>query len=160
MSKMLRRSTILSLAMFSVVMLSSCYGHFPLTRAVYRTNGNVGGQVEGDSTQKRLFQSIVQWIFIPVYGGAIIVDAAVLNVMEFWTHEVVQIGSARDGDTHYAFVPSADGRTATMTLSRDGKVLSATQLTRVSDSVMEMRDGQGRLTGTIHRDASGVRFVK
>ncbi len=132
MPRMLRKTTIIAMIALWMFVSIGCYGHFPLTRAVYRTNGNVGGEVQGDSTKKHFLQSLVMWVFIiiPVYGVSMFVDAIVLNVMEFWSGNVVQIGAAEDHDgVHYAFTPSADGRTATITLSRDGRVMQSTQLT-------------------------------
>jgi hypothetical protein len=156
--KTLRKGVISMMIAIMLLVSTGCYGHFPLTKAVYRTNGNVGGQIQGDSTQKHFFQSLVMWVFIiiPVYGVAMFVDAIVLNVMEFWTGNVVQIGSADQNGVHYAFVPSADGREATLTLSREGKVLNTTHFIRVSDKVMEVRNANGQVTGKLLRNGTSV----
>ncbi|MEN6624902.1 MAG: DUF3332 family protein [Candidatus Sumerlaeia bacterium] len=158
MYRSLRKGLIISMIAVWMFVSLGCYGRFPLTRAVYRTNGNVGGQIQGDSTQKKIFQSIVMWVFIiiPVYGVAMFVDAIVLNVMEFWTGNVVQIGSVERDGVQYAFVPSADGKEATLTLSRNGQVINTTRFTRVSDKEMQVRDAQGKLTGKLLRDATGA----
>ncbi|MCL5270428.1 MAG: DUF3332 domain-containing protein [bacterium] len=102
LKKMVRnRLFALLLLALSVVPLSGCYGHFPLTRAIYQANGSVGGEIQGDSTQKKIAQSAVMWVFviIPVYGIGAIGDALVFNVVEFWTGETVQIGQAQPGAT-------------------------------------------------------------
>ncbi len=148
---------LVAAGMVSLMLLVSvgCYGHFPLTRAVYRVNGNIGGTVGNDRSQSKFIQSIVMWIFviIPVYSVATFVDAFVMNLIEFWTGNVVQVGSVeRDGYT-YAFVPSGDGREAVMTISHEGETLARTHFTRVSDQMMEVRDGEGQMLGQLLRTA-------
>ncbi|MCE5231355.1 DUF3332 family protein [bacterium] len=156
--KALRKGIIISMIAIMMLVSTGCYGHFPLTKAIYRTNGNIGGEVNVDSSKRNIVRSLVMWVFIifQVYSIGALVDVIVLNVMEFWTGNVVQIGSADRDGIHYAFVPSADGREATLTLSRDGKVLNTTHFVRISDKVMEVRNADGRVTGKLLRGANGI----
>lgn len=95
--------------------LSGCYGHFPLTRAVYRMNGNVGSSIGEDRTARRMIQSGVMWVLliVPVYEVAMFADAFVLNLVEFWTGDRVEISSEQEaGGAQVAVEPSTEMRTA------------------------------------------------
>ncbi len=81
-----RRRILFYTAILSLVPLAmGCFGHFPMTSAVYQGNRNVYGSVEGDNTQRKMAQSAVMWVFLPIYAGAAIGDMAVFNLIEFWT---------------------------------------------------------------------------
>ena len=150
------RTATIAVVLLAFTVLSGCYGRFPMTRAVYRINGDIGGRVDGDSTMKRFVRSIVMWVFIiiPVYGVAMFVDAIALNLVEFWTGEPIDISGIQKDGYEYAF-RSDDGREAIMTISREGEIVGQTHFTRVSDSLMEVRGAQGNLTGRLTRGADG-----
>lgn len=99
MKKWTRLIAILVLAgmLFSMV---GCYGKFALTRKVYEFNGSVGN---------KFVNTIVMWVmyFVPVYGFAILIDAAILNLIEFWT-----------GSNPMAMAP---GQVEKQTIENDGK---------------------------------------
>jgi hypothetical protein len=80
-----RRTFCLGLLAMAPLALSGCFGGFPMTKAVYHGNRNVYSSVEGDRTQRKLAQSVVMWVFIPVYAGAAVGDMVVFNLIEFWT---------------------------------------------------------------------------
>ncbi len=137
----------------------SCYGRFPMTRLIYRVNGEIGGSVGNDHSQHGFVRSIVMWVFliIPVYELASIIDIFVLNLIEFWGGGPVELGEhiAPDG-TRVATVPSADGKTAMVTVtSKNGKVLGRQQLVKVSDQLLEVRNENGTLAGTAEKNANG-----
>lgn len=128
----------------------NCYGHFPLTHAVYRINGKV---------ENKLLRSVVFWILviIPVYKTAMFADAIVLNLIEFWTGASVDISSVQERDgVQVALQSSDDGRKAVLTISQDGKVLTEQHVVKVSDAVFEMRDASGKLTGKILKTTAGA----
>jgi len=141
----------------------SCYGRFPLTRTIYRVNGELGGAVGSDSTQHKFVQSVVMWVFviIPVYSVSMIIDAIVFNLIEFWTGNVIQIGEhvAPDG-TRLSVVPDVGGQTATMTISKEGQVLARQRLVRVGERRLEVRQEDGSLAGSAERGPDGTVVFK
>ncbi len=153
----MRRGIAAGLILVMLMLSTGCYGYFPLTRTVYRVNGEIGGTVGADTTQRRVLQSIVMWVFliIPVYGVASLVDALVMNVIEFWTGDIIEVGQAEKDGYHYAFVPSADGREAVVTISHEGEMISQTRLVKVSDQILEVVNAQGQLLGKLTRNADG-----
>ncbi len=70
----------IAVAMGGTLMLQSgCYGSFALTKKLYDWNGSVSND--------KFVKSLVFWalMIIPVYGVASLVDAVILNLIEFWT---------------------------------------------------------------------------
>jgi hypothetical protein len=144
---------VVSLATLS---LSGCFGGFPLTHAVYKGNRNVYGSVDGDNTQRKMAQSAVMWLFIPIYAGAAVGDIVVFNLIEFWTGSQTDISYNQETDgTKVALSPSADGREVTLTLSRDDKIVTQKRFVKVSDTVFEVRDPYGQLDGKVIRGQDG-----
>jgi hypothetical protein len=145
---------LVAIAPFSL----SCYGRFPLTKAVYGMNGRAGRSFGADRTQHKLVQSVVMWVLwiIPVYEVAIFADAFVLNLIEFWTGDTIEVGSVQERDgVQVALEPKAGGHEAVLTISRDGQLLTEQHVVKVSDTVFEMRDPSGNLSGTVQKTASG-----
>lgn len=140
----------LILALAVLPLATGCYGQFPAVRAVYKING--------DCHENGAVQSVVMWIFVivPVYGVATVADVFILNLLEFWSGETIEIGTRaeQDGIT-YALEPSQDGRRARMTVSRDGKILGQAFFVKTSDGEFEVRDADGRLAGKVVRTADG-----
>jgi len=132
-------------------LITGCYGHFPITNHVYKANGNV--------TKYSLVHTVVFWAFliISVYEIGFLGDILVFNLIEFWTgasplEPVATID--REGNT-VALTPAENGRDAILTVSRDGRVLTQERFTRVSDTVFEVRDAQGKLNGKVIRSGDG-----
>lgn len=92
MNRTFRLLMLLSLTMVSLN-LQACFGKFNLTRAMWDFNKNISGN------------KFVQWAvflvmtIVPVYGVGVLVDALVINSIEFWTGEnpVSSAGSADTG---------------------------------------------------------------
>jgi len=64
----------------SSIALSGCIGSFTLTHKIYSWNEK--------ATDNKYVNSAIMWVlgfFTPVYAGTIIIDAAILNVIEFWS---------------------------------------------------------------------------
>lgn len=126
-----------------------CYGAFPMTHIVYKLNGAV---------QPGALSQIVFWVFVifPVYSIAMLADAVVFNLVEFWTGAKIDVTTAQgpDGST-YTLAPSEDGRQATLTVSKDGAVSAEMRFVRLADGVVEVRDADGRLAGHVVPDGSG-----
>src|SRR3712207_767327 len=82
--------------------MTGCFGKFSLTRAMWDFNKNVSGN------------KFVQWavflvmIIVPVYGVGTLVDALVINSIEFWTGNN-PIGSAEGVDANTRVVRLGNG---------------------------------------------------
>lgn len=80
---------------------TSCYGSFGLTHKLHRWNGGIGGK-------------FVRWlvflglIIIPVYEIALIVDALILNSIEFWTGDSKVARVERRGNTAVAITTTGE----------------------------------------------------
>ncbi len=130
-----------------------CYGSFPVTHAIYQLNGDI---------KPGILSQVIFWVFVilPVYWIGILADAIVFNLVEFWTGaDFAEKTSMNPDGTAVALKPSADGREASLTLSRDGVVLSQVRFVRVSDTVCEARDPDGKLAGMVTKTpAGGLQF--
>lgn len=150
---------IVSLVLLVTVtpLMTACYGNFPLTKFIYEFNGDIGDEM-GEGTGARLIQSIVMWIFviIPVYGIAMLADAFIFNLVEFWTGEPVELSSTttEDGST-VTLAPGESDDVAVLTLERDGEVKAQHQFVRLSPEVMEVRSMEGELLGKMERAGDG-----
>lgn len=122
---MMRRYCCLGLVvMVTQLGLTGCFGNFPMTKAVYHGNGNVYSSVEGDNTQRKMAQSAVMWVFIPVYVVASVGDMVVFNLIEFWTGSRTEVSynNEANNDTAVALIPSRNGREAVLTVGRNGNL--------------------------------------
>ena len=121
--------------------LTSCYGSFGLTHKLHRWNGGIGGK-------------FVRWlvflglVIIPVYEIVILVDALVLNSVEFWTGDSAVARVERRGNTAVAItttgeeihvVPRGPRRAEVI---RDGKVIGIA--TVGDDGEVHVVDHQGK----------------
>jgi len=144
---------MLCAALLAAPMLSGCYGTFPMTKAVYKFNGN--------ATDSRTIQTLLFWLLlgVGVYDVALIGDALVVNLIEFWTGvKFAGGGSARTTDgngTTYALAPSPDGREAVLTVSHKGKAEARMRFVRTSDTAFEVRDAAGKVTARLVRTPDG-----
>lgn len=146
----IRSWIVLILFVAMAPMLTGCYGRFQATRSIYRFNGDV--------SDEKLVRSVVMWVLliVPVYEIGALVDVFVLNPIDYWSDTRIDIGSGPDAKgTTVALEPSANGREAVMTVSRDGAVLAKSTLVRTSDSEIEVCDTDGRLAGKILRAPDG-----
>ena len=144
-----RKLITLVLLIAACPFMLSCYGHFPLTRAVYRANGSVPNDV---------LKSVVMWVFIiiPVYSVAMLADAVIFNLIEFWTGTKIRISSATDEQgNRFVLDPSEDGREALLSISQDGDVVARVRFVKVSETLCEVRSADGDLAGTAVRTPGG-----
>lgn len=154
--RLLRNLCLGLLVTMAPLALSGCFGYFPMTKAVYHGNRNVYSSVEGDNTQRKLAQSVVMWVFIPIYAGAAVGDMVVFNLIEFWTGARTDVSYNHEANgTKVALTPSREGREAVLTVSRNGRLLTEQHVVKVGANDFEMRDASGTLTGTIHRTTAG-----
>jgi len=120
-----------------------------MTKAVYKWNG----EVEDD-----LVRSVMFWVLVivPVYGFAMLGDAIVLNLIQFWTGETVDISSGTNADgTTYALVPSPDGSEAVLTVYRDEEPIAQTRFVKTSPGIFSVLDDQGQRVGFVKQNQEG-----
>ena len=149
MKKRLYRYMCIVLLVMLLPLALGCYGCFPLTHAVYRINGQV---------ENKVVRAVVFWVLviIPVYKVAMFADAVVLNLIEFWTGTTINISAVHERDgIRTVFQSSEDGREAVLTVTRNGKLLTEQHMVKVSDTVFEMCDASGKLTGKILKTPAG-----
>lgn len=159
----LRRSVCVVLIVAMMPLLLNCYGRFPLTRAVYRMNGNVGELALGEPVPKGTLKSVVFWVLviIPVYPVAMLADAVVLNLIEFWTGKAIRVTSATDEYGNLVVLrPSADGSKAVLTVTHEGRAVVDVRFVRVSDTLCEVRSDDDVLLGTAVRTPSGALLLR
>jgi hypothetical protein len=151
-----RRALLYALLLSCAPLAMSCFGYFPMTKAVYHGNRNVYSSVEGNNTQRKLAQSVVMWVFIPIYAGAAVGDMVVFNLIEFWTGARTDVSYNHEANgTVVALTSSQEGREAVLTVSRNGKLIAEQHVVKVGDTAVEMRDAAGQLTGTILQTPAG-----
>jgi hypothetical protein len=143
---------MLMLVLILPVALGGCYGNFPLTKTIYKYNGEV--------SDSKWVKTLVFWVFciLPVYGLGAFVDAIFFNLVEFWSGKqlMTAIGPTTDSNGNtVTLAPSADGKEAILTVSRDGQTLTQERFVRVSDSLIEVRGMDGQLHGKVTRSADG-----
>lgn len=134
----------------TLLMSVACYGSFPLTRTIYKINGNV--------TNNKLIHTIVFWIFVifPVYWVGMLVDAIILNLVEFWSGENVQLSStvAEDG-TRITLAPTDDPQVATLTVESPDGTRQVTTFQRLAPGHLEVMNEEGVVVGKILRADDG-----
>jgi hypothetical protein len=142
-------SVLVVIAMLPVV--TGCFGHFPLTRGLYKMNS----EIESGITRNVVFWGLA---ILPVYGGAMLVDALVPNLIDFWSGDEapkITVMADEEGRT-LVFAPSADGGEALLTASDDGgRTLEQVRFVRVSDDLCEVRDTAGTVLGAARLNSAG-----
>jgi hypothetical protein len=82
------------------VMNSSCFGEFALVRKVYEFNSGV----MGDNILGRFVRTLLYYgmSIIPVYSVSFLIDACILNLIEFWTGSNPLAMAPGETETQYA----------------------------------------------------------
>lgn len=121
--------------------LTSCYGSFGLTHKLHGWNGTIGNKF----ARWLVFLGLV---IIPVYGITLVVDALILNSMEFWTGSSPVARVERRGNTAVAItttgeeiqvVPVGPRRA---NIIRDGKVFGVATVD--ADGNLHLVDAAGK----------------
>lgn len=108
MKRASRLLAVLCVAVFSLH-VSGCFGQFALTRAIWEFNKNVSPN------------KFIQWAvflvmaIVPVYGIGTLVDALVINSIEFWTGSNPVSASADSPDSHTRIVRLSPEETLRLT---------------------------------------------
>ena len=70
----------------ALVFTTGCFGRFPVSSATYRLNESV--------SENEFYQSVTMWFLLgTLYPYAFIVDLVVLNPIQFWSGESLQLGN-------------------------------------------------------------------
>jgi hypothetical protein len=145
-----RRSIGFAVLIGLTPMASGCFGHFPLTRIVYKVNGSV--------TNFRLIHTLIFWLFniFPVYGIAMIGDAFILNLIEFWTGLKIDVTTAKLEDgTQIVLSPGKSDHEAVLEVSKNGEVVNRRHFVRQLDGSVHVLDMDGQKVGVVLPRAGG-----
>jgi hypothetical protein len=133
------RSVACLLVVGLLISSSGCFGSFTLTKKVYKFNQEVG-----DKWVNELVFLVM--IIVPVYSIASLLDAVILNSIEFWTGKNPMSGEAKvfedpgNGTTAYL-----DLRTGSLRyIQNSGQTAAEYVFERTSDGT-NVRDAEGNL---------------
>jgi hypothetical protein len=148
-----RHARVLAFFLFVslVPIVNGCYGSFPLTNAVYDLNADV--------SENKWVRGVMFWVFliIPFYSLAMFVDAVVLNLIEFWTGEAVDVSTAQaDDGTQFLLVPSEDQQEATLTITKPNGDQQIIRFVKTSDTTFDVLDQNNRVAGYVVRETDGT----
>ncbi len=130
---------------------TACFGPFNLTRNVYHWNNGIKGS--GEVNEKWMKEFVFfGMIIIPVYMFSALLDAFVFNSIQFWsgdnpikvTHDSDgRIREARIGDTTIVVAWAEDGRSATLTYQREGRIFKTGKIVEDTQG-LRMLSAEGR----------------
>ncbi|HLL03317.1 MAG TPA: DUF3332 domain-containing protein [Myxococcaceae bacterium] len=131
--------------------MTGCFGKFSLTRAMWDFNKNISGN------------KFVQWVvflvmvIVPVYGVGALVDALVINSIEFWTGNN-PVGSAEGVDSNTRVVRLGNGET--LRLSREpGSEVMKVEMEREGQAPV-VRYFEPLNDGMVVRDDAGALLIQ
>lgn len=130
---------------------SGCYGTFPVTNALYKANGEL--------TNSTIINSIFMVIFsiFQVYSICILVDAIVLNSINFWSGDEIRIAKSYDQpDGSVATIaPGQAPNEAVITVTKDGELLAQRKMVRDEEGITTIYDRQDQVISTVTPVANG-----
>ncbi len=131
--------------------LSGCYGTFPLTNAVYRINGKVSGNT--------VLNSIVMIVFaiFGVYGISMLIDAIILNSVEFWQGETMEIGKTYTDDqgNTVTLAKGENENEAILQVYKKDELVSERLYRRHADGTTSILTMQGELVAVVQPTYQG-----
>lgn len=133
------------------VSMNGCYGRFPLTNAIYRWNGRV--------TNNHVANSIIMIVLaiFPVYWLAIIIDAIIINSIEFWDGERVEVSKTYtqpDGTT-VVLAPGGADNEAVLTVFKDDVLVAKRTYVRDEQGVTTILNEDGDVLSRVTPDGNG-----
>ncbi|MBK7496350.1 MAG: DUF3332 family protein [Candidatus Omnitrophica bacterium] len=129
-----------------------CYGEFVLTKQLYEFNGDI--------STNGFVQSLVMWVLscFFIYSIAVVVDAAILNLIEFWTGDNPALAKSTfqnpDG-SQVVMTPLNEGKDLQVDMVRDGKVYDSRQMIRTSSTHFDIYNNEGQMVGGVDRGTDG-----
>lgn len=139
-----------TLALLAVFFFLGCYGEFPITRIVHDFNGEV--------TDVRLVHTIIFWIFliIPVYSIAMLADAIIFNLIEFWTGETINtVEVIKDDGSRIVLAPSENQQEAILTISDPKGNVQLIRFVKRDQFTCDVLDENSEIIGTAHVKING-----
>lgn len=131
---------------------TGCFGSFNLTGVVYDWNGSF-------SSKWVRWLIFLVLIIVPVYEIVLIVDALVLNTIEFWTGDnPVHHSHLKDGTTVVASKTS-DPKVTKIEHRRGDQQLAVLYCERVSEHEMILRDARGKLLARARSTEKGTQLL-
>ena len=166
----MRRSfvQIVSSVLVVVLLLTAfgCYGSFNLTTKVHKINGGFGDQWVNEL-------GFLILCIVPVYELAVIIDAVILNSIEFWTGknpvsasnetQTIDLGNGKlvinSVDKTYEMKQTINGEEQTVrieckdgeTIARDESGIVLARSLRTGDGSVQIYDGSGKLVSSLTR---------
>jgi hypothetical protein len=132
--------------------LTGCYGSFNLTGLVYDWNGSF-------SSKWVRWLVFLGLVILPVYGVLLVVDALILNTIEFWTGEnPVTKATLEDGSTVVAEATEAPDLTR-IRHEKDGHTVVTLYLRRASENELVLLDSKRRVLRVARRSPEGVELL-
>lgn len=163
------RRTILSLAVFSALGSTGCFGSFAAVRKLWKFNDSVS------SNKWIKWLVFLVLIILPVYGLFALGDALIFNTIEFFTDSNPLSGDTRDLGNGYQVVFERDHHDPNLVrveVQREGKKVGAWYVRRdgddfrlldesrvvvshayEKDGVVELADGRGQVLAQLDADA-------
>lgn len=139
--RLVRRAGLLTL-LGALTLTTGCFGLCPFTKSLYKFNK--------ETSENQFVQSVMFWFLSPVYLLGMAGDVIVLNPVEFWSGETLDMGVAK------ADVPEVPYEVSQETKELLGAASDAPLVMRPVNGVFEIRDEKsGRLAGTIHPSTTG-----
>ena len=101
---------------------SACMGSFALTKMLYNFNNTITGN--------KIVNNLIFWvlIWVPVYGGAMFIDGAILNLIEFWTGDNPLAVQLPESDTRLAAVEARQAADGTVIVRRGDQTFTVEPL--------------------------------
>ena len=123
---------------------AGCYGPFPLTKIVYDFNGDV--------TDSKIVHTLLMWglLILPVYEIAMLADAIIFNLVEFWTGETLDTAYVEEmEDRRIVLEPGDEPNEALLTIEKTGAEPRTVRFVRGKNNVTDVFDSHGKFLGQV-----------
>jgi hypothetical protein len=162
-TRTLNRRTLLLGALPAVLVAGGCFGSFSMTRSMH-------GWIGSWKSKWLSWLAFVGFVIIGAYGITTLVDALVLNAIEFFKGEAVfdnkytrgKINTLtgettiEDGDEAIVMRPEPDDRALRVEHRSRGEVVSVVRLQQNGDGTLAVQDADGSLLAEAQATADGV----
>ena len=153
------KNTIVLVLIVAILLVSAgCYGSFNLTRSLHDWNG----RLDGEWTSEGVFLLLV---IIPVYGLTMLVDAVVLNSIEFWSGdnpvgETSMIEAGEDRAVELTRIEAGREQRVRVRLFEGEEVVDECYLVADGSGAASRQDGDGRILARAEAQADGSILVR
>jgi hypothetical protein len=144
-----RRQMLLTLGLLG---LGGCWGSFNLTGRVHDWNGSFGSKWVS-------WLVFLAFIILPVYEITILVDALVINTIEFYSGSNPVSRRADLGRGHHLVLRGeADGSTLVVERYEHDRLVHAFRIERLADDELRLASAEGRVLLHVHGHRGGARL--